>query len=160
MTHGKQKGGGIASADEWRQAARAERAERAEALRLPSGATVMAARPGPLEWIISGRIPQRLLAVALGEDTEGGEVVPQEITREEILELARFANELVSASVIEPAIGGAAGEIPLDDIPLEDRAFLFEWACRSLGGGPRPDKAAGKEDLSIPAAGIEGFRPE
>lgn len=159
------RGNGVATAEEWRQAARAERLERAEPLRLPSGATVLASRPGPLEWIISGRIPQRLLAVALEEDGAGG---ASELKREDVLDLARFASQLIAASVLEPAIGDGPGEIPLEEIPLEDRAFIFEWACRAMSGqevqgsefGVRSTgtpNAEPKED-SVPHAGIERFR--
>lgn len=152
---------GIATAGEWRQAARAERIARAETLHLPSGATIVASRPGPLEWIISGRIPQRLLAVALEDDGATGDA---ELKREDVLDLARFASQLIAASVLEPEIGDGPGEIPLEEIPIEDRAFIFEWACRAMSGN---ESAAGgatsksdKEDLSIPANGIESFRPK
>jgi hypothetical protein len=161
---GRQKQNSVATAGEWRAAARMERVSRAEHLALPSGATILAARPGPLEWIISGRIPQRLLAVALEEETPGGQDSAHEITREEILELARFATGLIAACVIEPAIGDGPGEIPMEEIPLEDRAFIFEWACRGLGQGAAAGESGGqaepggKEKVSIPSGGIEGFR--
>ena len=57
----------IASAEGWRSASRMSRRARAEELTLPSGATILAGRPEPLEWILAGRVPQRLLAAALGE---------------------------------------------------------------------------------------------
>jgi len=162
---------GIASTDDWRAASRAARKSRAERLTLPSGATILAARPEPLEWIMSGRVPQRLLAAAL---SNGG--APQretEISREEILDLARFATQLVRASVVEPAIGDGPGEISLDEIPIKDRAFIFEWACRALGQaeanpsatGPGRDGADGSagaaEEVSSPFTdGLERFRQE
>jgi len=176
----------ISSPADWRTAARKSRASRAEPLALPSGATILAARPEPLEWIMSGRIPQRLLAAALGESQshprESGPGHPREsgdpaldsrirgndvngahgnggveagtgMTRDDVLELARFAAQLVKASVVEPAIGDAADEIPLDDIPVEDRAFIFQWACRALSG---PNST--QEDLSSPSSdGLERF---
>jgi hypothetical protein len=55
------------------------------------------------------------------------------MTREEILDLAQFARQLVRASVVEPPIGDGPGKITLEEVPLEDRAFIFEWACRALG---------------------------
>ncbi len=151
----KAKDNGIATAGEWRAAARAEKLGRAEQLRLPSGATIVASKPGPLEWVISGRIPQRLLAVALDEGT-AKEDCP--LRPDEILELASFATRLIMASVIEPAIGEGPDEVSLDDIPLEDRAFIFEWACRAMSGNNAESANAAKEDDSIPAAGIERFR--
>jgi len=159
------KGNGIATTDIWRQAARAERESRAEQLTLPSGATILAARPEPLDWVMSGRIPQGLLAIAL-EDRElppgGGD---RELTRDEIVDLAAFAARLVEASVVDPPIGEGPDEIALDDIPVRDRAFIFEWACRALNGEDLRDSADGasnsvahstKEEPS--SASLERFR--
>ena len=157
------KGNHITSAQDWRAATEAEREARAEPLVLPSGATILAARPDPLEWIISGRIPQGLLAVAL-EDPHSSLARPdRELTREEIIDLAKFAARLVIASVVDPPIGEGPDELPLEEIPLRDRAFIFEWACRGLSGakgdGARPEspvKNSTEEDLS--SAMLEGFR--
>jgi len=178
----------VASAESWRSAARKSREAGAEELTLPSGATILAARPEPLEWILAGRLPQRLLAAALGEsqghpreinpdhprDTNSGHPRasdpshPREsgdpaldsrfrgndsldagtgMTREEVLELARFAAQLVKASVVAPAIGEGPDEISLDEIPIEDRAFIFEWACRALGSGPGEANSARRSGL-------------
>ena len=185
---------GIANAADWRAASRRARASSAAELTLPSGATILAARPDPLEWILAGRVPQRLLAAALGESQshpretgsglprasdashpresaqghprERGEVDSRlrgndgggagvEMTREEVLELARFAAQLVKASVVAPAIGDGPEEICLDDIPTEDRAFIFEWACRALGTS---GASSVKEEPSSPSVdGLERF---
>lgn len=146
----------VATAADWRTAARKARASRAEPLTLPSGATILAARPEPLEWIMSGRIPQRLLAAALESGGNAPAADAAELTRDDVLELARFAAQLVKASVVEPAIGDGAGEIPFDDIPVEDRAFIFQWACRALSA---PN--SNQEDLSSPSRserdGLERF---
>lgn len=160
----------LATAADWRSAARKARQEHAEPLTLPSGATILAARPEPLEWIMSGRLPQRLLAAALEEPQshprESGDpsadsrlrgndsaAASAGMTREDVLELARFAAQLVKASVVQPAIGDGADEIPLDEIPVEDRAFIFQWACRALSG---PN--SNKEGLPSPSVdGLERF---
>lgn len=159
MSH---KSNNVASAACWRAAAQAARIERAERLCLPSGATILAARPEPLEWILAGRLPQRLLGAALGDSRTPALGAEREISREEILELARFAIQLVEATVIEPRIGEGPGEIALDEIPVEDRAFIFEWACRALSETPATPTAAAnsssQEDLTIPPSGIERFR--
>ena len=159
------KGNGVATTDTWRRAARADRESRAEQLTLPSGATILAARPEPLDWVMSGRIPQGLLAIAL-EDRElplgGGD---RELTRDEIVDLAAFAARLVEASVVDPPIGEGPDEIARDDIPVRDRAFIFEWACRALSGEDTRDSADGavhtvahstKEEPS--SASLERFR--
>ena len=74
------------------------------------------------------------------------------MTREEVLELAAFARQLVKASVVKPAIDEGPEEIALDDIPVQDRAFIFEWACRALGKesgvGGRASRV-GKENSSL-----------
>jgi hypothetical protein len=148
---------GIAVADDWKAASRALREARAEKLTLPSGAVILAAKPEPLDWILSGRVPQRLLAAALEKD---GAAPPaeSEVSGEDVLELARFACELVRASVVRPAIGDGAGEICFEEIPVEDRAFIFQWACRALDA-PGSDGDSGKESLSSPpAGGLERFR--
>jgi hypothetical protein len=141
----------INNAADWRQAARAQRAATAEALTLPSGATILAARPEPLEWILAGRVPQRLLSAALALD--GSAVGAQgDLSREDVLEFARFAADLVRASVVAPAIGNGPDEIRFDDIPIEDRAFIFEWACRALR------EQGSKEAPSNPSTdGLERF---
>ena len=161
---GKNRGNGIATSESWRHAAKTDREARAEHLELPSGATILAARPEALDWVMSGRIPQALLAVAMEgsqSPVAGGD---RELTREEIIELASFAARLVMASVVDPPIGDGPDEIALDDIPIRDRAFIFEWACRALNGsdeGVAPEGMPGaahpaKEDIS--SARLEGFR--
>ncbi len=158
-------GNRIASAIDWRAATQAEREARARPLELPSGATILAARPEPLEWIISGRIPQGLLGAALDDPHSPAARQDRELTREEIIDLANFAARLVVASVVDPPIGDGPGELPLDEIPLGDRAFIFEWACRGLSGSssngesasPAPITAT-KEELSSDK--LERFRPE
>lgn len=155
----KQRSNGVASAAAWREAARAGREARAERLELPSGAVILAAKPEPLEWILSGRIPQRLLGAALGAAQGEAAGAAREMTREEIIELAEFAAELVRASVVAPRLGEGEDEIALEELPIADRAFIFEWACRALGerDALRPP-ADGPKEASIPSSGIERFR--
>ena len=146
------KGNRIATAMDWRAASEAEREARAEPLLLPSGTTILAARPEPLEWIISGRIPQGLLGAALDDPPSRAARPDRELTRDEIIDLANFAARLVVASVVDPPIGDGPDELPLDEIPLQDRAFIFEWACRGLSGAGAAETAKGRnsteEELS------------
>ncbi len=143
----KQNSNGIASSVTWRSAMVADRIMRAEHLRLPSGATILAVKPEPLEWILSGRIPQHLLGAALDTGAATPSDADRVMTREEILDLAWFARQLVKASVVKPVIGDGPGEIALDDVPVEDRAFIFEWACRAMKG---------KRENSAPGATAHG----
>jgi hypothetical protein len=163
------KPNGIATAEDWQAATETSRRARAERLTLPSGATILAVRPEPLEWVMSGRLPQRLLAVALEpKGAQGGEKgqPAHEMTGEEILELAQFAHLLIEASVLEPPIGDGPDEIPMGEIPPDDCAFIFEWACRALSeddgrrGQARsrePGKRAAEEEVS--SGKLERFRP-
>jgi len=123
----------ISTPTDWRAASQAERLARAERLCLPSGAVILAVKPEPLEWIISGRLPQRLLGVVLGPDPATAAVAPETISREDILELAKFSTQIVRASIVDPPVGDGPGEIRLEEIPIKDRAFIFQWACRALG---------------------------
>jgi hypothetical protein len=159
----------ITTASSWRSASRASRQARSERLCLPSGAVVLAVKPDPLEWILSGRIPQRLLSVALESDLGTTAATPKEVCEEEILDLARFATQLVRASVVQPSIGDGPEEIPMDDIPIEDRTFIFEWACRSLrqagndtaGTTTRQRTTLAEKDLTqedLSSAKLERFR--
>ena len=157
------KDNGITTSESWRDAARTDRETRAEHLVLPSGATILAARPEALEWVMSGRIPQGLLAVALEDPQSTSAGNDRELTREEILDLADFAARLVAASVVDPPIGDGPDEISLDDIPIRDRAFIFEWACRALSGDDADGTESAtshstKEELS--SAKLEGFCQE
>ena len=154
----RSKSNGLATASAWREAARADRETRAHRLELPSGAVILAAKPEPLEWILSGRIPQRLLGAAL--QPGAGDAAAESshgMTREEVIELAEFAVDLVKASVVEPRIGEGDDEIPFAEIPIEDRAFIFEWACRALGHTDAMREGR-HEEASIPPSGIERFR--
>ncbi len=151
----KQNSNGVSSPVAWRSARLADRIARAEHLRLPSGATILAVKPEPLEWILSGRIPQHLLGAALQTIPSAPENPDRTITREEILELAGFARQRVMASVVKPAIGDGPGEIALDEIPVEDRAFIFEWACRALGqeaGVASRESGVGQKTSSSPTS--------
>ncbi len=153
------KPNGIATAESWRAASQASRVEHAERLRLPSGATILATRPEPLEWILAGRLPQRLLGAAMKSAPDGGPTA-REMTREEILELAQFAEQLVRAAIVEPCIGNGPGEIALEDIPVQDRAFVFEWACRAWNSDHAGENNSNQEGHTIPQNGIERFRSE
>jgi len=168
---------GITSPEVWHSAWLADRMTRAERLTLPRAMTLLAVRPEPLDWIFSGKIPQRLLASVLGEGGARSAGTDRKMTREEIVELAEFARRVVMCSVVEPAIGDGLGEIPLDNIPVLDRTYIFEWACGGLGGNQesgigsketklgRPDSQLQtpnardqEEGHSVPRRGMERFR--
>ncbi len=157
----------LSTPSDWRAASQADRLARAERLCLPSGAVILAVKPEPLAWIISGRLPQRLLGIVLGSDSSTAVSAPETISREDILELARFAAQLVTASIVDPPVGEGPDEIRLEEIPAKDRAYIFQWACRALGQGEATGQDAtsaaslannhlGEEGLS--SASLERFR--
>jgi len=151
------KSNGIGTAEAWRAAGQAARESRAEPLRLPSGITILAIKPEPLDWIISGRLPQKLLSAVVESGDGRAADPPTELSREEILELAEFATCLVKASIARPRLGEGPGEMRLEDIPVEDRAFIFRWACRALEQpSPASNTTSGEEVLS--SAALERFR--
>ena len=150
----------IATPADWRAASQADRLARAERLRLPSGAVILAVKPEPLEWIISGRIPQRLLGVVLNPDLETAVAAPGEISREEVLELAKFSTQLVRASIVDPPVGEGPDDIRLDEIPIKDRAFIFQWACRALGQAEAGDGGFAGRDSQAAAGGSNLFPEE
>jgi len=138
------KQNGVTSPAAWHSALVADRIMRAEHLRLPSGASILAVKPEPLEWVLSGRIPQNLLGAAMEAGTTEPGGADHLMTREEIMDLAQFARQLVKASIVEPPVGDGPGEISLDDIPVKDRAFIFEWACRALRSEPNGESRKSK----------------
>ena len=144
---------GLTDPRAWRAASRADREARAQRLHLPSGASILAVKPEPLDWIISGRIPQTLLNAVLEDSNPALTGAEKEVSREEILDLASFATRLVKATVVSPPIGEGPDEISLEEIPVKDRAFIFEWACRALG---QPGSNPGQEDPS--SEKLERFR--
>lgn len=146
---------GITDPKAWRDASKADREARAQRLQLPSGANILAVKPEPLDWLISGRIPQTLLSAVLEDGNAGSERAEKEVSREEVLDLASFATRLVKATVVSPPIGEGPEEIPLEEIPIKDRAFIFEWACRALS---QAGSGSTQEDLS--SAKLERFRQE
>jgi hypothetical protein len=146
---------GITDPKTWRAVSRADREARAQRLQLPSGANILAVKPEPLDWIISGRIPQTLLSAVLEEEHSGSGRAEKEVSREEILDLASFATRLVKATVVSPPIGDGPEEIRLEDIPIKDRAYIFEWACRALS---QAGSGSTQEDLS--STKLERFREE
>jgi hypothetical protein len=145
----------IATADSWRAAIRTARRKKAQPLTLPSGVTVLAVLPDPLHWILNGRLPQRLLTAALGQS-----IPESDMTREDLLELSRFAVELVTTCVVEPEIGDGPGRMPLTEIPIEDRTFIFEWATRSLAEEGTTSRAQRLEQFrhqpKFSAVGVDG----
>jgi hypothetical protein len=143
----------------WRQAAQKTKQTGAEQLELPSGAVVMARRPGLETWMLRGRIPERLSGIVLALTGEGER---RQLTVEEQAELGRFNREVVIATVVSPqVVEGAAGEgeISYGEIPDVDAEYLLAWAQR---GAEVASLETFRERAGLSSAGPGGqdVRPE
>jgi hypothetical protein len=116
----------MASASEWKRAAL--RAAEAVELQLPSGVTIRARRPDPLQLAMWGRLPFSLTRAAVGADVAAE---PTEV--EQAVELARFMRDLLLFCCVAPRVSltpAGEDEIHPRDIPLEDWTFIVRWAMR------------------------------
>jgi hypothetical protein len=59
----------------------------------------------------------------------------------------------VKASIVEPPVGEGPDDIRLDEIPIKDRAFIFQWACRALGQPEAGDGSLSERDSQAATAG-------
>lgn len=117
----------MAKASEWK--ARGEQRARAEAvsLGLPSGMTILARRPDPVQLAVWGRLPLQLAAASVRQKVE------PELTVEDGIELMTFHRDLLTYCCVEPHISltpSGEGEIHPKDIPEEDWKYILRWAMR------------------------------
>jgi hypothetical protein len=113
----------IATAGEWR--AKGAVAAAVE-LTLPSGVTIRARRPNPLEFARWEKLP--LMLVTAAEKGAGS------MAAAEIVETARFLRELLVFCCVEPrvALGSEAGEgeILAGEICEADWTYITQWGMR------------------------------
>jgi len=91
---------------------------------LPSGSRVAIVIPDLAALIETGHIPQNLLDAALA--TTGAGAAPSTPTKEFISQEREFTNKLVQATVVRPKLS----DDDLDEIPVEDKAMIVEFATR------------------------------
>jgi len=155
-------------AQQWREAARTTALIDAVELELPSGAKVMARRPGPAFFAEHGRLPLSLAAKAAGEDVGGGAAL-ETATDGAVADFMTFLREVLLFCVLDPriSVSPGPGEISPREIPDTDVRYIVEWAIR----GPeavrlesfrrRPadgsDRGDGK-DVRVPSKRIIGDR--
>ncbi len=111
------------TASEWRQRGRAEAAVE---LTLPSGITIKARRPGPLEFAEWDKLP--LILSALDKNAAA-------LSAQEAMEVAAFWKQVLVWCCVEPRVSETAApdaedEIHPRDLPEGDWTFIVAWAMR------------------------------
>lgn len=110
---------------------KAWRKQREEQVELPSGLEVRLRRVSLLDLVMGGEIPTPLLGL-VDELTgkEGEEQMPMSIDVAEFPKFSGVFNELVLKCVIDPPVKAKAGAdaLGIDEIPAEDKIFIFQWA--------------------------------
>jgi hypothetical protein len=115
------------NAKDWRLRAAEEAAATAVDLTLPSGMTIRARRPDPLQMAMWRRLPLSLAATAAGET--GSAMSP-----EELMESVEASRQMLLYCCVSPRISlepVGDDEIHPRDIPLGDAVFILRWAMRS-----------------------------
>lgn len=121
----------ITSAAEWRK-------EATEIVTCPSGAKIELRRISKDTLIISRRLPSTLLAQVVraldGADSLGGGA---QLTDQQIADVPALADAVIIHAVKRPRVvleNAGEGEMNLDDIPEQDRFFIYH---RVLFGSPQ-----------------------
>ena len=112
---------------EWRAKQRVEAVAAAVELTLPSGLTILARRPDPMQMLSWGRLPLGLAAAAAPEGGGG-------IGNDELLAGIEFSRQLLQYCFVKPQISldpKGDSEIHPREIPLEDSMWVMRWARRT-----------------------------
>jgi hypothetical protein len=137
---------GVSTIDDFRNAARADRQSRAEAVRLPSGLIAKLVRPSPLELMLfTGQLPQSLAARISPADATG----TPSAGLQEVVKLAQRLLEQVRFIFESPRVPDEAK--PGIDIPVSDVEYALRWARGEIVGvhGHAP---AGGDGEAVPAS--------
>ncbi len=114
---------GISSKDDFRRAAEAERAKRAEDVRLPSGLTAKLVKPTPMElFFMQGSLPQ---GIAARLDVGATHASPT-LTPEDLVALAHQTVDLVRFIFVAPRVPDESK--PGQDILMSDIEWALRWA--------------------------------
>jgi len=121
----------VGKASEWRRKGQARAAEGAVELTLPSGMTILARRPDPLQMAMWRRLPLTLAAAAAGSGKP--EPPDEEARRQEFLETVEVSKHLLMFCCVSPRISldpKGEEEIHPREVPMEDSVFILRWAMR------------------------------
>lgn len=138
----------MSRAEAWREKARTAAIAAAVELELPSGAVILARRPGLAQLAEWRRLP---LGLVPGEQTEPSD--------DQVAETMAFLREMLVWCVLDPRI---PEEMDPREIPEEDWTFIVRWAMRleevaALQGfrGERADGGAGGDGADVRSATVE-----
>jgi hypothetical protein len=146
----------VASAKEWREKGRAAAVSSAVELELPSGMTILARRPDPLQLAAWDRTPL-MLAAAVSEVEPAGEV-----TMQQAADTAKFFAELLEYCCVSPRISMSPAsdeEIHPREISQADWMFIAGWAMRTVEVADLRRFRGERNDAGDRGDG-EDFRPE
>jgi hypothetical protein len=135
-------------------------------LEMPSGVTILARRPDPLQIAMWGELPLGLVPV-------DGEAEKPDVTREQVLGWIRLARDIVEYCCLKPRVTmkpAGPDEIHPSAIGDEDLKFILRWArreeaqdglrtfrgeqkCDRAGSGGRDVGAAAERDAGDRRAG-------
>lgn len=151
---------GVSTPEQFREAARADREKRAEAVRLPSGLVARLVRPTAQESLyFTGRLPQSLAArISPAKDQPPA-------SREDIVALARQLLEFTAFIFVEPSV---PEDLPPGiGIPIEDVDYALRWARGEVenrkskmenGGLPTADRPLPTSPKEAPGSDLASFR--
>jgi len=145
MTDGwkpEKKGNSIARAEDFRQAAEAQRAEgqAPERLKLPKSALqVVLRRPSLMWFLFHGHLPVSLAARQSGA---GGNESPFQ-NAEEFVEFSKWIVDLLSEAFVSPRLSLTPGadDISPEWLAEEDVNFIIRWALGEVVGSGSADSS-------------------
>jgi hypothetical protein len=149
------------TANEWREKTKQAARERAVVLTLPSGMSILARRPDPVQFAQWGMLPT---ALARAE-----EVGAENISDEEAEKIATIMRDLLIYCCLDPAISLEPGinEIHPREIGDADWMFIIAWSMRLKeaaelrpfrGGRPNGGAAGGGKAVLLQTVGAPGDR--
>jgi hypothetical protein len=148
----------LATAEDFRKAAEAARAQ-SERVVLPKlGKAVRLSRPAPMWFVFRGRLPQSL---ALRAFPGTGEADPENAGSSAAQDLERLADwiiALLGEVVVEPrvSLSPGPGEIAPELLDAEDVNFIIRWAYGEVGSDARDDLAPFRPERPVAPAGSGG----
>lgn len=120
---------GITPASEWRKA-------RETQLQLPSGKTILAKRPDPIDLVLQDGVIPDSLAQLIVEQIGGSPNTQWKPTRQEVGKIGHMMNTVAKAVFLYPEIvdgNPGEGQILIEDVSADDKMFLLNWAL-GVGG--------------------------